>query len=402
MKPSNKHNGRCYVLVVGAGSLQIPAIKKVRERGLSVMVVDKNPEAPGFEYADLYAQIDIYDYGSMVNWIREAGQSIAGVMTMATDCSYSVAQVAAEFGLPGIPPDSALTSVDKGLFRKALKNAGIFVPDFAVARNMTSALDGQIKFPLVVKPVDNMGSRGVMKVCSASELEEAAAKAFSFSRSSTIILESFLEGAEYSLDACMLDGKCYPLGFADRIIEYAPFFVETGYTMPSSLNDEERKSLLLLLEKAAQGIGVMNGIVKGDLKITDDGPVLLEMAVRLSGNRMSSDAIPLSCGIDAVGVALDFALGCSKPPPVAIYERGYAYRALLPKPGKVKKIRGISEACMLEGVVDVVVHIREGDTKKPFTCSADSIGYVISHAKTRKTAEKRVQKALDTIQFDMI
>jgi len=402
MKPSNKHNGRCYVLVVGAGFLQVPAIKKVRERGFYVMAVDKDPEAPGFEYADLCAQIDIYDYESMVNWVRIVGQNIVGVMTMATDCSYSVARVAAEFGLPGIPPDSALTSVDKGRFRKALKNAGIFVPDFTVARDMASALAGHVEFPLVVKPVDNMGSRGVRKVCSASELEEVAFKAFSLSRSSTIILESFLEGPEYSLDACMIDGKCYPLGFADRIIEYAPFFVETGYTMPSSMNETERQSLTFLLERAARGIGVFSGIVKGDLKITDDGPVLLEMAVRLSGNRMSSDAIPLSCGIDAVGLALDFALGCAKPPPLALLEKGYAYRALLPKPGRVEKILGVSEACMLEGIVDVVMHIREGDIKKAFTCSADSIGYVISHGKTRKIAEKRAYKALDTIQFNMI
>jgi len=394
-----------WILVIGAGPLQTPAIIKAKERTFSVMTVDMNPHAIGFKYADLHSVISIYDKDKIIEWSRSAvpSNSISGVITMGTDCSCTVAEVARAFGLPGVSPESAFISVNKDCFREKLKEAGIFTPDFLITEDIHSIPKKlfSMTFPLVVKPVDSMGSRGVKKIFSHTEFSSAVVEATGFSRRKKVIIEEFLEGNEFSLDACMIDGKCYPLGFADRVIEYEPFFVETGYSMPSVLGAEERKSMISLMEKASQAIGVYDGIVKGDLKLTEEGPVLIEMAVRLSGNRMSSDAIPISCGVDAVGISLDIALGKKKIPPNPEYEKGYAYRAFLPASGVVKKICGIEKARAMKGVVDLVLYIKEGDEKKPFTCSADSVGYVIAKGETREIAEQRAQKVIETVYFDI-
>ncbi len=395
-----------YILVIGAGPLQVPAIKKAKERGYSVLSVDKNPHAVGFQYSDGYKAIDIFDHGEIVEWCKQtaAKGEPAGVLTMATDCSYTVAKVAAALDLPGIPVRAAEVSVNKDLFRNELRRLGLPAPEYAVAENIQSAEESgkRLQFPVVIKPVDNMGSRGVKKIYKQREIKDAAAAGFSFSRCKKIILEEFLDGAEYSLDACMIDGKCYSLGFADRVIEFEPYFVETGYSIPSALLEEEQKEITTLMERTALGLGIHNGIVKGDIKWTNNGPVILEMATRLSGNRMSSDGIPLSSGIDAVGIAVDLASGQKVlPPSKPNKEKGYAYRALQPCNGVVKNIRGVEKARLIDGIVDIELHISPGDIKTAFTCSADSVGYVIAKGETRKAAEQTAQRAIDNIHFDI-
>ncbi|MFH0925899.1 MAG: ATP-grasp domain-containing protein [bacterium] len=293
-------------------------------------------------------------------------------------------------------------STNKYLTRKYLSDAGIPTPGFRLATTLKEAETAllYINFPLVIKPVDNMGSRGVTKISSLEELKEGYNRAFQCSTLKQVIIEEYLEGPEYSIDAYMDNGKFHLLGLADRIFSFLPFFVEIGYTMPSTLSDLDKGALFELMEKGALAIGIKNGIIKGDLKITFNGPRIIELAVRLSGNRMSTEAIPLSNGIDAVKIAIELALG-KNPKKIKnnSKEFGFAYRSLLPSVGMLKEVKGLKSSKLIKGIVDVVIKIKPGDMIPQFKCSADSIGYVIASCETREESVAKAEMARDKIRF---
>jgi biotin carboxylase len=389
------------LMVVGAGDLQCAVITHAQQMGLFVFVTDGNPQAPGFCIADGYAVASTMDATATLAAAVEFSKKtkIDGVITLGTDATFTVATVAAYFGLPGISEKAAQACTDKAVMRRCFSRAGLPVPHFVVAstpRQATQIVE-KMKLPVVIKPVDNMAGRGVMRIDDRETVNFAIKRAFDASATGRIIVEQFLQGCEYSVDSVMIDGKCHILGFADRHIEYNPYFVETGYTMPSLLEEEVYETV----EKAALSLGIRMGIAKADVLVNCGQVYILEMAGRLSGNRMSSDGIPVSNGINAVKIAIKLSLGeIPKISKAFTGERGYAYRSLIPpKWGNVCDIRGLQDVRGMPGVIDARLRISLPACIEPYKCSADSIGYVLAAGNTREDALTNVHNALKHIEW---
>lgn len=228
------------IMILGAGVMQIPGIRLAKQSGWRVIVADGNKDAVGRTLADHFEAVDLKDREGLLAIARRYHDlfGLDGVFTAGTDFSSSVAWVSETMGLPGISFETAMRATDKCLMRQAFQEADVPSPRFACVSGSVdplSVLDG-MDFPLVVKPVDNMGARGVRRVDSAEALAEAVKSALPLSRSSRVIVEEYMEGPELSLDAVVYHGSVTVCGNADRHIFFPPNFVEMGHTMPTCLD----------------------------------------------------------------------------------------------------------------------------------------------------------------------
>jgi len=260
------------VFILGAGVMQIPAIRTARELGWYVAAADGNDRAPGAALADDFRHVDLKDLEGLeaaARAVREA-HGLDAVFTAGTDFSAAVAWLSGRLGLPGIPHEVALRASDKLRMRAAFGAAGVPSPRFACLRRgddpaLTVAASG-LALPLVVKPADNMGARGCRLARTEAELSEACSDALPHSRSGQAIVEEYMDGPEFSLDAIVVDGEVRLRGFADRNICFSPYFVELGHTMPSAYPKEVLDEVLRVFEAGVKALGLTRGAAKGDIK----------------------------------------------------------------------------------------------------------------------------------------
>lgn len=377
------------VLILGGGVMQLPAIRAARRKGWRVVVADANPDAPGAGEADRFERVDLKDLDGMTRLAavlaaEEAG--LSGVFTAGTDFSATVAWVARKVGLPGLPYEVAQRCTDKVLMRRALRKACVPSPPFALARDADAAVAAgrRIGFPLVVKPVDNMGSRGVRRVDTVPELAAAAERALGLSRTGRAIVEAYVEGKEFSLDAVVYDGEIQVCGCADRHIYFPPYFVEMGHTMPSDESPERVAAIRATFRRGIRALGITNGAAKGDVKLSATGPVIGEIAARLSGGYMSGWTYPYASGVDVTGAALEVAVGSDPGDLTPKRNHTSAERAFISIPGTVGEILGLAEA--ERSVCDIFVRATPGDRVSFPLNNVEKCGNVIAAAPTRQEA----------------
>lgn len=389
------------LMIIGAGPMQIPAIRIAQEMKLRTLVTDYNPDAPGLALADVPVVMSTKDIEGSVRTARQYEHMLRGVMTVGTDASLTVAAVAGALGLPGIHYDAAENATHKVKMRRTLKAAGVAVPEFAAAWTIDEAraMADRIGFPLVMKPVDNMGARGVMRVDNMTGVEPAFRHAKSCSTSGEVILEKFVEGPELSIDALVWDGRILCTGTADRIIARPPHFIELGHTLPSSLPAADQAAAVAELQKAVTALGITFGAAKGDVKVSPQGPVIGECAARLSGGWMSSHTFPLSSGWSMIRGAIEIAIG-RKPEVPPFLSKVAMERAVIATPGRIIRIEGVANARRIPGVVDVIVKGRVGDSVSAPTSNMDKQAHVIAAADTAEECEAVIRRALEAIRIE--
>jgi len=388
------------ILILGAGLLQGPALRIAGELGLETAAVDADPTACCAPLADRFEKIDLKDREGIEKLARSIMENggLAGVMTAGTDFSASVAWVAEKLGLPGISFDAALDASDKERMRKRFKEAGVPSPEFIVMdKKSGEALALPFSWPVVVKPVDNMGARGCRRVDSQAELKTAVAEAMAFSRSGRVIVEEYMEGPEFSVDALVYRGEITICGFADRHIFFPPYFIEMGHTMPSSIDPAVMRPLVEAFNKGVKALGITNGAAKGDVKLTSRGPMIGEIAARLSGGYMSGWTFPYSSGVLPTRGAIEIAIGKK---PVSLENKWNwtsAERAFISIPGEVLSVRGIETAKVMPWVRDVFTRVKSGSTVVFPENNVTKCGNIISAAPDRETAVKAAENAARSV-----
>jgi biotin carboxylase len=307
--------------------------------------------------------------------------------------------------LVDVGPEVALRATDKFEMRKALVAAGVPCPKFAVAHDEETALVGAagIGYPLVIKPADSMGGRGVRRVDSDEHLQAAYPATAAFSPTGRVLLESYMPGPELSIDTIVYNGRVHLLTAADRIIEFEPYFVETGHTIPSALDSDTIREAFEFMIRGIEAIGVGIGPSKCDMKITPDGPRIGEITVRLSGGYHCQYTTYLATGMNNVRAAIDIALGRepSERDLIPVWHRYAGERAFLPGYGRVKSIEGYQEAGRIKGVKKLFCHVEPGDVLKPLTSNMGKAGNVVACGHTRNEMEQAFSEARRTVRFEL-
>lgn len=312
------------VLILGASLLQTKALEAARELGLSVHVVDGNSEALlslqalykiDATFAHFY-DIDLKDREGILELATKLQKEdgLLGIFTCGTDFSASVSYVTNRLGLPGHTMDAALNATVKSRMRECFAKAALPSPKYRVATTLDDAQDNIdiIGLPCVIKPVDSMGARGVRMLEREQDTEIAFLNAQAASRSSTVIIEEYMEGKEYSIDALVYNGTITITGLALRHIHYEPYFIEMGHTMSAVLNGYEYSDIVRTFAKGVAALGLTCGAAKGDVKLTKNGAAIGEIAARLSGGYMSGWTYPAASGFNLTKAAIQIA--CNMEP----------------------------------------------------------------------------------------
>ena len=365
------------ILILGAGLMQKPAILSAKEAGFKVNVIDADEKAVAIPYADTFRKIDLKDKDGILAYARElqaSSEGLAAVFTAGTDFSASVSYVCQALGLPAHSHQAAINASVKTVMRQCFADAKVPSPAFIrvgkeeVSSELVKTVLQKMSFPLVVKPVDNMGARGCRMVRNEEELLPAVRTAVECSRSGNAIVEEYMEGPEYSIDALVYNGTFTVTGFAIRHIKYQPYFIEVGHTMPAVLDKKVHDELISVFALGAKALGLTCGAAKADIKYTDKGPMIGEIAGRLSGGYMSGWTYPYASDLNLTKQGILIAAGqepeelikrrqtvdftpsqlCKDAEkPYQLFEvpclRTSAERAWMSIPGKVKYIENIKD-----------------------------------------------------------
>lgn len=374
------------VLILGAGFMQGRAVEAAHRKGWRVALVDGNPSAVCASLADVFKPIDLKDKEKIAAFAVELKENggLDGVFTCATDFSLSVAWAARECGLPSHSVEAAAAASDKVRMREIFSASSVPSPKFVAihadalehARDALSSAG--ISFPVVVKPADNMGARGCKKVSAEDGLAAALKTAVAFSRTGRAVVEEFMDGPEFSLEALVFDGEFHETGFADRHIFFPPYFIEMGHTIPSCIPEDQKRAAMDVFRAGVSALGLDYGAVKGDIKITKRGPMVGEIAGRLSGGYMSGWTFPYASGIDLTSAALDLCVGIRPASLVAVTHAVSAERAWISIPGVVASVSGADAAANIPGVKDVFPLKKPGDAVSFPRSNVEKCGNCIS------------------------
>ena len=404
------------VFMLGAGFMQGVAIRAARALGCTVVAADGNPSAVCAADADEFVCIDLKDTARLIDYARYLQQNggLDAVFTAATDFSAAVAAIAAACGLRGHTLEAALNATDKVRMRECFRKAGVPSPAFIelTAADLAATADalerrlGELTgcFPLVVKPVDNMGARGCSLVKNLSELRKAAATALQYSRSGRVIVEEYIEGSEFSIEGLVFGGRLYITALADRHIFFPPYFIEMGHTIPSDCPQAIADEVISVFEHGVHALGLTDGAVKGDILVRNGKAFIGEIAARLSGGYMSGWTVPYSCGLDITAAALTLALGgsprlhtCGKDSFVVPLKQNCQFmsaeRAWISIPGQVAAVSGLEDARAAPFVKDVFPRVGVGDTVVFPQNNVEKCGNVLSAAPSRREAVQASEAA---------
>ena len=397
-----EYNGK-NLLIIGAGLLQVPVIKIANEIGLKTIVTDYNDNAPGMKMADYKLVISTRDIDGTVRIAKEFNEKIKidGVITVGTDASMTVAAVANALGLPGIEFVNAEAASNKVKMRERFALHNVPIPKFSKCWNFSELKEftKNVSYPLVIKPADNMGARGVMKIENETMLEFAFNNAKKGSPSGELIVEEYMDGPELSIDALIYNDEIFITGIADRLIEREPYFIEVGHIMPSNLPKDKLDDAVDVFRKGIKALGINLGAAKGDIKVTKNGAKVGEIAARLSGGFMSAYTYPYSSGVNLIRNAIDIALGYRPTNLNPTRNWVSIEKAFIPIQGVVTEILGIEDAKNIEGVKDIFLSVKVGDIFKEPTSNVEKAGNFIVVRESREKALDSVRKVEETLKI---
>ena len=397
------------ILFVGAGLHQRRAIRRARERGLRVVAVDGDRDAPAFGDVDVGELVDFRDVDAVVGVARR--HAVDAVVTISADRGVPVvAAVAEALGLPGIGRATAHVMTNKIAMRRRLAQLGVPQPRFAAVRTLHEArLAAQVVgFPCVLKPADSGGQRGVFRLESQNDIDRHLHAALAESPTREAILESFHEGLELNGLVVVRGGEETLLTLSDRLRPRGMGFgVGWIHVYPSSLFGEPLEAAEATAIRAVHTLGLRDGIAFPQLLVTDDGPLVVEVAARVPGGQMA-DLAWHAIGVDIIEIALRHALGEAVPDELVQARRAQplAIRFLTAEPGplptgRVRRVGGLDRVLAAPGVVQAEVFLREGETIRPVRLDGDRRGYVIAVADTSVEALEHAEAAARLLEVEV-
>lgn len=390
------------VLFVGAGRHQRRAIEHARGRGLRVVAVDRNAQAPGLSAADVPEVVDFMAVDAVTEVARR--HDVDGVLTVSADRAVPVvAAVAEALGLPGIGVETARRMTHKLAMRSALAAAGVPQPPFALVRSEqdgVAALDAS-GLPAVLKPVDSGGQRAVFRLETADELYSNLAEALAESPTNEALVEAFVDGIEMNGIVIARGGKASCLTLSDRLRPPGiGFGVGWMHVYPPSIPAEQLERAERIAVDSVRALGLRDGIAFPQLIASSNGDVaVVEVAARIPGGQMA-DLVRHAVGVDLIEIALRQALGEKVPDELALprFSQPLAIRFFTAEPGalptgRVVKIGSLAPVLSAVGVVQADTYLEVGETIRPVRRDGDRRGYVIAIADTPAEAVRRADVA---------
>lgn len=389
------------LLVLGAGPLQVPAITTARRLGVRVVAADGNPAAPGLALADSAHVLNIVAPESCLAMAR--AEKVDGVIHICSEAAMaSLGLINQELGLHGLTPETVIRATNKEQMRRAFEQGGAPSPRSTAVTTGAAALAAArgIGGALIFKPSRNSGSRGVTYVpagATPAALQAAFARAMSESRDYSALVEQFVQGPEFSVEALVWNGRIEILAVTDKLTSGEPHFVEMGHNQPSQLPPAAHKAVRDAAVKGIRALGLDWCAVHAEVKLEAGKAFLMEIGARLGGDFITTELVPRSTGIDMVAGAIHLALGEAPDLKPVHPPRGAAIRYLTCPRGLIREIAGVTGALRLPGVKLVDVYLKPGECIGPLDSSLARSGHVIADGATAAEAVENAERARSAV-----
>jgi biotin carboxylase len=341
---------------------------------------------------------------------------IGGVVPTDEATAIIAAQAAGRIGLPHNPPEATRRAANKHLQREALRAAGLPVPPFslhALAAGPEAAA-ARVAYPCVLKPVVLSASRGVIRaddpasfVAAWRRIERILSSARSERRPSdpegsrSLLVEGFVPGAEVALEGLLRGGELETLALFDKPDPLdGPFFEETIYVTPSRHPPALQAEVARVTAAAARALGLAEGPVHAELRLSPAGPVVLEVAARTIGG-LCARTLRFGAGIALEDLVVAHAMGL--PLRTVERERRAAGVMMIPIPrrGVLRGVGGIDAARAVPLVEDVVITIPEGREVEPLPEGDAYLGFLFARGEGPAEVERALREAHRALEIDI-
>ena len=383
------------LLILGGDHFTIPVVEAAHRQGYYVITCDYLPDNVAHKFSDEYINFSTTDKEGIQEWAKK--HPIDGVVTFTDSGVVTTAYLQHHLGLPQIGPlDSVEILQNKARFRKFLTDNGFVVPKAKGFSNKEDALASADYFtlPVIVKPVDAAGSKGVTKVSEWSKLEAVVDWAIKFSFSGDFIIESFIDkkGCSSDSDCFSVDGKFKFLSYsAQRFDEHAAGeYTPAAYSWPSTLGKEAEEELSKELQRLITLLGMKTTVYNVETRVGADGkPYIMEVSPRGGGNRLS-EMMRYATGVDMITGAVRAAVG---DPVCGIEQKplnGYWAEIIVhtDKTGILDRIEVAPK--VVPHVIEKDFWFKKGDSVKEFQSARDAIGTLVLKFKTAEELEHAI------------
>ena len=386
--------GQKKIMLLGGLRYLLPAIEAAHAQGYHVITADYLPGNMAHKYSDEYVNVSIIDKEAVLKAALE--KRIDGIMSFACDPGVvSAAYVQEQMGLPSFGPYKSIEILqNKDLFRSFLGEHGFNVPK---ARNYScraEALEDKdlLEYPVIVKPVDSAGSKGVRRANNAKELEDALEAAFPYSISHRIIIESFLEkrGMSSDTDCFSVDGQLRFVNFNAQYFDLtaANPYTPSAYSWPSTFTREEEEYLTSELQRLITLLDLKTAIFNVETLVAADGtPYIMEFAPRAGGNRLS-EMLRYATGVDLITAITRWVVGDPVDDIIPCPVKGHWAEIILHS-NKTGFFRGLQiDRSVAAHVVEEDLWCRPGDPIDLFHAANQAIGSLVLKFRSAEEQEK--------------
>lgn len=385
-------------LVLGASKWQVPLIQQAQSMGLEVVATDYNPKAVGFKIADHAEVVDILDADANTEVAIKYG--VDAVMTDQTDYALNVvAAVASRLVIPGPSMAVARNCTNKRLMRELTSAREVDNPRYYTVSEMSDArlAGSDLGFPLVIKPPDNQGSRGVFKINSMQELVEHFSESIRFSRDGEVLLEEYIKGIEVTVEGFVADGILHVLAISEKRHTPPPRIIAINLDFPPSFNESTIKKIKHTASMTAQSLGMRNGPFHGEFIVNENGVYLVEAAHRGGGSGTSSHIVPAVSGVNILEKLVLVSLG-EKVTIRPTRNDACTLKFLEFEPGMIDRIDGIDEARKVPGIVLFEINYSAGEIIPQITDDSKRHGAVIASGATVTDTHRLIDMAIRKVK----
>lgn len=386
------------LLILGAGVYQIPLIKTAKRLGCYTIVSSIDGNYPGFDIADKAYRINTVDTDAMLRIAKD--ENVDGVVTAGSDVAVvSVGRVCDELGLKGLSENAAKIASDKLRMKEAYEKYGVNTAKYRKVYiddpDYSDKLDG-LTFPLIFKAIDSSGSRGITRVDSPADFDDARKSVIQNTKSDHFIVEEFIEGYEFGAQAFIQDGEIeFILPHGDYVFK-GDTGVPVGHYAPFDVAEEQIEAIKEELAAAIRAMGLDNCAINADFIMKNDKVYVLEIGGR-SGATCLAELTSIYYGFDyyekivqvALGEHADFTPKCAPVP-------NASKLIISDKSGKIVSQEDLNDPND-PNIIDVAFDYNVGDEVRKFHVGPDRIGQVITKGETLDIAVNELNIALRKI-----
>ncbi len=367
------------LLIFGGGFLQLSLIERCRKLGVTTIVIDPFDGAPGKETADHFEVVGGQDFEGTFEVIEK--YEIDGIITSATDKPLvMMARIAQEFKLPFFSVKAAANCTDKFRMKEVFQANGIPCADGYL---IESVKDIQ-SYPLIIKPIDNSGSRGVFFCSNENEAEELIKAAFQHTKSTHLLAESIIEGKEFSIESLHFEDRVELIQITEKMTTDFPTNVEIGHVAPADLPEASKKAIAEVIQSIHKAFDFKFCAAHTELMIQDGKITVIETSPRLGGDFISSDLAPLSTGINMEDQLIAMALNTSLELPSRQAHFSGAFFFQFDEGKRIKKLPTLEPLDAMQTLKKIAISLKPNEPISKIQSSLDRHGYFVLQADSRE------------------